>query len=190
MNNYISIMVLALEVGKYQRASVFFFFTYDYAFSPVRNTQKRFRHHKKRREFQGEGERARTERTERSLTARLQHYLTTGYPRGSSNFESTSTRLCLSLSLSYAVVPFTSSLLIYPSLKFFSQFFRSCSTKNFVEVRKDDAFGNRKLHRHVRALTWHCTFPPRLSDCESNGQRGKAEGNAQFATYGTHWYSP
>jgi len=72
-------------------------------------------------------ERPRTEKAERSLTARLQHYPTTGHPRGSRDFESTSTRLCSFCSFS----PFTLPLLSRPASKpFSSPFSRSRSTKN------------------------------------------------------------
>lgn len=147
-------------------------------FFPVGNTQKRLQQHKERREeIRVEGERGRMEKVERILTTRLQHYPTTSHPRGSWNFESTSTR---------SLLPFTSPLLsrlapslllsVFPSI---TQHEKSARRGG----RKDDAFG--KLRRHARAPTWHSIRPS-----ESDGQRGKAEGNAQFATYGLHWYSP
>lgn len=88
------------------------------------NIQKRLRRHKERHEVRGEG--ARAEKAERSLTARLQHYSTTGHPRGSSNFESMRTRfvpLPFTLALHFAVV-------ITSCSETSSPFSRSCSTKN------------------------------------------------------------
>lgn len=65
-------------------------------------------------------------------------------------------------------VPCTESLLS-------SSFSRSRSTKNpLAEVGgKDDAFGNRKLRRHVRRKSPHMTF--HTSPSESVGQGGKEE---------------